>query len=121
MNVEQAITDALRGIEVKDVRHGGRHKFNIHPLRVSGQAGGTFEVRGQISHQLRFRPDDQVKFSIRSGPFSPIIDMSIKRGGLGRLLGADSEISDWIGKEIDGSWEGACRDIIVRIAARFKG
>jgi hypothetical protein len=33
--------------------------------------------------------------------------------------GIAGEISDRVGKLIDGTWEGACRDIIARIAVRL--
>jgi|MudIll2142460700_1097286.scaffolds.fasta_scaffold819433_2 hypothetical protein len=120
MSVESAITDAFNGIEVKDVVHGGRHKFNLHPIKVERSQGHARAV-GQISHQLRFRTDDQVRFEVikRPGQEASIEELSISRGGLGRMVGLDQDVSDFIGKEIDGSWEGACRDIVVRIAARL--
>jgi hypothetical protein len=121
MTIEDAITHALRGIEVKDVQHGGRHRFNIHPVRVQRGSDGSAKATGQISHQLRLRKDDQVRYEILKRPGQPamLVGFSIDKGGLGRMLGIDEDIADLIGTEIDGSWEGAARDIAVRIAARL--
>ena len=128
MTLDEAVSKAFDGHEVKDFKHEG-HEFHIKPIAVK-RDGQKETADGQISHDIRFRPDDQVKYSIaKEGGVITKLDMSIDRGGLGRLVGKALKlkfgqgipdvISDGVGKLIDGKWEGACRDIVQRIAARL--
>jgi len=127
MNIDAAITKAIGGQEVKDVKHH-EHTFHIKPVKIE-RAGSKVTAKGRISHDIRFRSDDQIDYSIvKDNGVVQSLDMSIDRGGLGRMIGAavhvasgytiPDEVFDKVGKLVDGTWEGACRDIIQRIAIR---
>ena len=67
-NLETAVNAALNGPEVKKIKVF-EHEFNVKPIEVVNLGGGKTYVKGQISHHLSFRPDDQFyyEFTVKDG------------------------------------------------------
>ncbi|MEJ9127221.1 methyltransferase, partial [Bacillus cereus] len=67
-NLETAVKAALYGPEVKKIKVF-EHEFNVKPIEVVDLGGGKKYVKGQISHHLSFRPDDQLyyDFTVKDG------------------------------------------------------
>ncbi len=128
-NFEIAVNAALHGPEVKKLSVFG-HKFNVKPAYVT-RNGAKVTAAGQISHHLRWRPDDQVYYNIdKEGGVIKSINMRIDGGGLAPIVGAIlgavlpvsggsiTDIGRALGAVIDGSWEGAAKAIIVGVATQ---
>ena len=60
--LEKAVDDALKGKERKGIKVDG-HGFHIKPIQVK-RSNGRIEATGQLSHDIRWRPDDQVKYRV---------------------------------------------------------
>ncbi|HEX8930332.1 MAG TPA: hypothetical protein VGA45_15560, partial [Actinomycetota bacterium] len=60
-NFEKAMHAALQGPEVKKLRLE-KHEFNVKPVSITRTSEGM-RVKGQISHHLSFRDDDQYHYS----------------------------------------------------------
>lgn len=126
--------------ESKKVKGPKGHEFNIKPVNVS-RSGTGFVVSGQLSHHLTLRTDDQYYYTIAVSPAGTItrIEERINRGGLtsmaldlhvGDLVehgtGIDSETANkvigragrFLGRKLDGSWEGDARRIVILIGAQ---
>jgi cellobiose-specific phosphotransferase system component IIB len=129
-NLETAVKAALYGPEVKKNKSIFEHEFNVKPIEVVDLGGGKKYVKGQISHHLSFRPDDQVyyEFTVKDGEVIGTPQYHIDRGGftpfaapLLSIIAAYNGIpvnpndlntlGQQIGKVIDGSWEHAAQSI----------
>jgi hypothetical protein len=60
-NFEKAMHAALQGPEVKKLKLE-KHEFNVKPVSITRTSEGM-RVKGQISHHLSFRDDDQYHYS----------------------------------------------------------
>ncbi len=76
--------------EAQNVRVDGRHDFHIKPVRISYRDEGgqrVTVVEGQLSHTLRYRPDDQYFYSFTLTPDGMVsFSEQINRGGFRSLL-----------------------------------
>jgi hypothetical protein len=86
---------ALCGPAVKNLHVGG-HDFNVKRASVNETSGGQpYKLGGQISHRLRFRPDDQIHYTIDYKDGLPYkTDARIDRGG---VLQAVLGLPEWLG------------------------
>jgi hypothetical protein len=133
--LDEAIAAALNGPERKDIEISG-HGFNVKPCSRDNQANGDLHVKGQISHKLTHRPDDQIYYHIvKKDGLVMSIDADVKNGGWPKVAGPiGSAIAGYFGKPIppnvitdamqkvadvnpDG-WAQACDTIITAIAVR---
>lgn len=136
-NLETAVKAALYGPEVKKIKVF-EHEFNVKPIEVVDLGGGKKYVKGQISHHLSFRPDDQVyyEFTVKDGEVLGTPQYHIDRGGftpiaapLLSIIAAYNgipinpndlnTIGQQIGKVIDGSWEHAAQSIATVVSLSF--
>ncbi|MED3261725.1 methyltransferase [Bacillus thuringiensis] len=136
-NLETAVQAALYGPEVKKIKVF-EHEFNVKPIEVVDLGGGKKYVKGQISHHLSFRPDDQFyyEFTVKDGEVIGTPQYHIDRGGwtpfaapLLSILAAYNGIpvnpndlntlGQQIGKVIDGSWEHAAQSIATVVSLSF--
>ncbi|WP_002151134.1 hypothetical protein [Bacillus cereus] len=136
-NLETAVNAALNGPEVKKIKVF-EHEFNVKPIEVVNLAGGKKYVKGQISHHLSFRPDDQFyyEFTVQDGKVIDKPVFNIDRGGftpfvapLLSILAAYNGIpvnpndlnslGQQLGKVIDGSWEQAAQSIATVVSLTF--
>lgn len=80
----------LQGPERKKFKIGGRHRFNIKPGNLVRHPlhGMVVSLSGQISHCLRFRPDDQVYYTVKFTDGMPSLppDIGIDRGGIANVV-----------------------------------
>jgi hypothetical protein len=133
--MEEAVNAALYGPEKKKHKVYD-HEFNVKPIEVQRE-GDALYVNGQISHCLRWRRDDQVyyRFTKQSDTVTGL-EIDINRGGWAPIAGPIAaavgtyltgtpippeeviEIGQAIGRVQDGSWEGACKAIIVNVTLR---
>lgn len=130
--LNEAVKAALKGPERKDIKIRG-HGFNVKKADKKVVKGET-HIWGQISHKLRFQPDDQVFYEIiiKGGQIVKI-KRSIKGGGWGSVAGkVASAIAAYVGvpippakaeelykiveKLIVGDWVEACDVMIAAIA-----
>lgn len=101
-NFEMAMRAALKGPEKKKLRLG-KHEFNIKPVHVEKKGNQLF-VKGQISHHLKFRDDDQVnyRFTVVPGQVLSLkdIDVDIDRSFMNSVVSAiwDQSFMDVVGK-----------------------
>lgn len=132
--LRRATDAALRGPEAKKLKVAG-HEFNVKKARVV-RGRGTVIVRGQISHHLTLRPDDQLYYTIQKrGGVVTSLDIKIDRGGLASYVGklaqhvvkipmagdkAESAIRR-LGGLIDGRWESAAELIVAAVALQVDG
>lgn len=107
-------------------------QFNVKKATVTANARQTV-IKGQLSHHLSFRPDDQVYYTIVKSNGKVIsLDIKIDRGGLapyaskfasffiGKEL-ADGDLQALLqnlGRRVDGNWESAADLIIATIALK---
>ncbi|QWH75990.1 methyltransferase (plasmid) [Bacillus mycoides] len=136
-NLQTAVKAALYGPEVKKIKVF-EHEFNVKPIEVVDLGGGKKYVKGQISHHLSFRPDDQVyyEFTVKDGEVIGTPQYHIDRGGftpfaapLLSIIAAYNGIpvnpndlntlGQQIGKVIDGSWEHAAQSIATVVSLSF--
>lgn len=135
--VERAVVQKK---ETKKVNTYNGHEFNIKPVSVVPLGVAGFEIKGQLSHHLRFRKDDQFYYTVRIDRTGTIqkFDEKIDKGGLTSMLldlkageivskltggAVPSSIAEkgiekagrWLGGKLDGSWEGAARKVVIRI------
>ncbi|MDA1679947.1 methyltransferase [Bacillus cereus group sp. TH152-1LC] len=136
-NLETAVNAALNGPEVKKIKVF-EHEFNVKEIEVVNLSGGKKYVKGQISHHLSFRPDDQFyyEFTVQDGKVVDKPVFNIDRGGwtpfaapLLSILAAYNGIpvnpndlnalGQQLGKVIDGSWEHAAQSIATVVSLSF--
>lgn|SRR5690606_7882458 len=122
--ITHAASAALHGPERKKLKVDGHH-FNVKPAQVTEHAG-VLTLIGTLSHHIRFRPDDQVRYHVvkENGTVSEAEVTGIDRGGLSSLVKKlDEDIASTIAKGgdlLDGDWEGAARQIVAVVAARLR-
>lgn len=130
--LNEAIQAALVGPERRDIDIRG-HGFNVKPVDRQ-MVNQVFHIWGQISHKLRWRPDDQIYFHIvKTGDIVTSVDRQINRGGWGKILdpigvvagayfgvpippGAVNGAVDAIARINPDGWEQACDMIIAAVA-----
>ncbi|HEX6012960.1 MAG TPA: hypothetical protein VFY87_14405 [Geminicoccaceae bacterium] len=114
------------------------HEFNIKPAEIIERRENYLRVRGQISHHLSLRKDDQVYYviEIENGVLKPI-QADIAHGGLAVFAGPAASIigayygvpispalaeklSRELGRIAEGSWEQVVNAIIGEIALAFQ-
>ncbi|MBK3496286.1 methyltransferase [Viridibacillus sp. YIM B01967] len=135
--LETAVQAALYGPEVKKIKVF-EHEFNVKEIQVANLGEGKKYVKGQISHHLSFRPDDQFyyEFIVKDGEVIGKPEYYIDRGGLTpfvapllSIIAAYNGIpvnpndlnalGQQIGKVIDGSWEHAAQSIATVVSLSF--
>lgn len=135
--VEQALQAALHGPEKKKLKIFGHH-FNVKKVERFRQGSQTL-IYGQLSHHLRWRPDDQLYYRIVKEKGRIVsIEHKISRGGwaslvtqFGPTLGAllmqpiqsdqIATVSRRLETIIDGRWETAALFLIGQIALYTDG
>ena len=140
-NLERCMTAVTQGPQKNGIKFYGI-KFNCKPWNVS-KVGQSTVIKGQISHDIRWRPDDQVNYEFtidRDGQLTPdSLDISIQRGGVGRFL--PSPLSDKVEEIADSyvygqsaniynvvknivstnkGWEGKAIALIYQVIAKAK-
>ena len=85
-NMEKAMTAAFGSKEIKKLKIKG-HEFNVKPVSTTNN-GGTVTVKGQISHHLTLRDDDQVyySFTVRADGTVESFDVNIEKSLMNRAL-----------------------------------
>ena len=130
--LNEAVHAAIHGPERQDIDIRG-HGFNVKPI-TRQDVNGVLHAWGQISHKLKFRPDDQVFFHLqKKDGMMQIVDRELNRGGWQKLAGpASSVIAAYFGvplapEAVSGvmnsiadinpsGWEQACDMIIASVA-----
>jgi hypothetical protein len=132
MSMDAAIHAALYGPEKKKLKVYD-HEFNVKPIERSRRGSGM-TIMGHISHHLRFRPDDQVYYTVilEKGVIQDI-KTAINRGGLtpiaAPIISALAEyfggvavppdkvasVGRTLGRLYDGGWESAVSIMITNI------
>ena len=140
--LDNAVYKAVKeGKETKKVKTYNGHEFNIKPVTVTPKSGlSGFVVKGQLSHHLSLRSDDQFYYTVeidRSGTILKF-DEKIDRGGLTKMVlklpvgelvqsysgnKVPSAVAEkgiekagrWLGGKLDGKWEGAARKVVIQI------
>jgi hypothetical protein len=107
---DKAMKAALEGPEVKKVKID-HHEFNVKPLRFNGSRVTGERWKGQISHHLSLRDDDQVhyEFDLLAGDAITIgqIDIDIDPSFMQRI-GSDlvhvvgDMLTIWLKDEVKG-------------------
>lgn len=127
--------------QTKKVKASGGHHFNIKPVKAVRTAEG-YLVKGQLSHHLSYRKDDQYFYTMRVSRTGTIIDLKekVNRGGItsvlkqlpvGDLIKAKTKskvkvdkktskeaivaAGKWLGRHIDGKWELSARKVAVTV------
>jgi len=126
--IDNAALTALYGPEATRLRVMG-HEFNVKMATIE-HVGSSTTIRGQLSHHLSYRPDDQVYFVIRlENSRLDQISTDTHRGGLAPIVGPIAAvIADYfdvpidgdmatsalraIGASIDGAWESVADAIV---------
>jgi hypothetical protein len=97
----KAARAAVCGPEIKGIDLDG-HGFNVKPAAITaGANGATTLVKGQISHRLSWRPDDQVYYRISYGnglPGPP--EVLVDHGGVWDIVKAPLAFYDLTAKLI---------------------
>lgn len=130
--------------ETKKVKTYNGHEFNIKPVSVARLAGGRgFQIKGQLSHHLSWRKDDQYHYTVEIKPDGTItkFDEKIDRGGLTTMIlklpvgeyvnlktngkvppqvtnKVIEESGRWLGSKLDGNWEGAARKVVLQVGVQ---
>lgn len=132
-NLNKCVDAALGGDEQRKHLKILDHRFHCYPVRETKSSSARV-FKGKLSHALRFRKDDQVRYQIRierkilpagntrcTGKYT---DVDINRGGLAPIPGT---VASWIGKydfendwreaakDWDGNWESAAYMIVYKI------
>jgi hypothetical protein len=133
----KAVNAALKGPEIKGLKVAG-HDFNVKKASITGNSK-LATIKGQISHRLTLRPDDQVYYTIqKSGSKVTSAHIQIKRGGLTSLInypgkrlqslvgigivldpGFESLLRAW-GGNADGAWESSAELIVSAVAVGYR-
>lgn len=74
--MERAMKAVFGKKQVKKLKIKG-HEFNVKPAKFQ-TSGKKFIIKGQISHRLRWRDDDQVYYTIEMDMSGRITDLQIK-------------------------------------------
>jgi len=107
--LDAAVKAALKGPERKDIKIR-KHDFNVKKASKQVVKGET-HIAGQISHRVRWTPDDQVFYAIviKNKKITKVT-RSIEGGGWGKLAG---KLAAWVvgadaatAEEIYGDFEG---------------
>ncbi len=129
--LRKAVNAALAGPEAKKLEVNG-HKFNVKKASVM-TVGDMVTVKGQISHHLTLRPDDQMYYTIKkSNGKVTSVEIKIEAGGVSKYVGklvkhvtnipfSDSgseAILRRLGGLIDKGWEDASELIVAAIAVK---
>lgn len=127
--LRKATRAAISGPETKVKING--HEFVVKQASVSTK-GNVISYRGTISHQLSFRPDDQMYYTILKSEGQVVsVRYTISRGGLAPIVGTiaanlgpkyasdglESFLSS-LGKQMDGSWESAGKLIVTSVSLK---
>ena len=104
--LDNAVYKAVKeGKETKKVKTYNGHEFNIKPVTVTPKSGlSGFVVKGQLSHHLSFRSDDQFYYTVeidRSGTILKF-DEKIDRGGLTKMV-LKLPVGELVPVRIDGA------------------
>lgn len=131
----RAVSAAMNGPEVKKLKVAG-HEFNVKKATVTG-GPSAMTIKGQISHHLTARPDDQVHYTVKkSNGRVTSVDVKIDRGGIAKYVGyvsrlakdyvnsaiPASDIESWLrnlGRKVDGSWESSADLIVAAVAMKI--
>lgn len=93
---EEAMEAALEGPQLKGYRVIG-HGFNVKPIERSAASGGRVHIKGQLSHRLKWRDDDQVHYQMTVDVGERVsiddVDINIDRSFLDDLI---DKATDWL-------------------------
>lgn len=106
-NFEKAMKAALKGPEVKKIKFDD-HEFNVKPVKITGNRATGTVVKGQFSHHLSFRDDDQVyfEFNLVAGQKITIDQVKVEVDGsfMNKIIGDVvsslwDALKDWLTKK----------------------
>ena len=108
-DIKKCMSAVVKGPQKNDLKIHG-HGFNCKPWKIS-KSNGTWSVKGQISHQLRWRKDDQVNYSFKIGKNGKIVPpvISIGRGGIRATV--PGPIKNALEEVVDGFTGGNASEI----------
>jgi len=125
--LDAAVKAALKGPERKDIKIR-KHDFNVKKASKKVVNGET-HIAGQISHRVRWTPDDQVFYAIvLKDKKVTKVTRSIKGGGWGKMagklaawiVGSDAATAEEIYEKVEGlvvgNWIEAADVIIGAVA-----
>lgn len=100
---EKAMRAALDGPEVKKIKIKD-HEFNVKPVTLD-RDGSTIDVKGQLSHHLTWRDDDQIhyQFTVVPGQVLSITDIEVN---------IDRSFMD---RAIKVLWEEVLKEVLVEL------
>jgi hypothetical protein len=106
---EKAVQAAVKGPEAKKIKFGS-HEFNVKPVSVSATRAGGKRVKGQISHCLAWRDDDQYhyEFGVFAGQEVTInqVEVSIDGSFMNKILGdLIDALKEWFKTEAKEKWD----------------
>ena len=135
----QALKAMFEGPEAKFLRVG-RHEFHVKPARRERTRTGATVLRGQISHHLTGRRDEQIYYAVRvEGRTIRQISIQVDRGGRPAALSVQPiqavmggfvgelpipprplwSVGGSLNRLVDGSWEGSARYLVGHAAVRL--
>lgn len=107
-DINKCMSAVVNGPQKNDLKIYG-WGFNCKPWKIS-KSNGTWLVKGQLSHQLRWRPDDQINYTFKIGKNGKIDapKISIDAGGFRAIPGP---IKNAIEEVVDGFVGGYASEI----------
>jgi hypothetical protein len=102
--LDEAIVKAVtERAQTKKVKAYDGHEFNIKPVTVIRRPGERYLVRGQLSHHLRLRKDDQYHYEIVIDGVGTVrrFDETINRGGITSTV-LQLRVGDHLRQKISG-------------------
>jgi len=123
LQIRRCVSHMLIGPQVNGVKLKGEG-FNCKPVKAK-LVGKNLVVTGQLSHQLSYRPDDQVNYTMEFALDGTLIkgEASVEDGGVFKALrflklGLDLAL-DQIAAEIDNDWKGYSQLILGGLQAQI--
>lgn len=120
--LSQCVMAALYGPEKKSLKIFD-HEFHCKPVAQVALSGGGTQFAGQLSHALRFRPDDQLyyQFVIQNGVLvTDSLKIRIKEGGFDDIAGlAGQAVAAYYGVQVSPEqaatyWDKAAKSVVGR-------
>lgn len=136
-SLDNCVDAILLGPEIKKLKIRG-HEFNCKPPKSFRKLGNIWIFKGQLSHHLSRRRDDQFNYSFSIAPDGSIsdFDVDIKRGGLFPTINrvaplnfinerldpgywTASTFSRVAGKAFEGTWQDVAGMVLVNTSNRL--
>jgi len=112
--MERAMKAVFGKKQVKKLKIKG-HKFNVKPAKFTSSEK-TFIIKGQISHCLKWRDDDQVYYTIKMDMAGRITDLQInvKKSKLQRVLKAGWKVvKEILRKKAEEKWANTSQKLSI--------